>query len=144
MVQPAEGYESLAFGYEEEPQNVNELRRGDMNIPTPTDQLSEQHMAILQRPRNDTMAANEAFDKAIAAIREEIDGRPYILDLMLETSYDGGGEVVRERWPEEIDENVKSVRPHEVLRCSNGNPLLDDWLRESETSIVAEWLAQLP
>lgn len=144
MVQPSEGYESHALDLDDDPRTVEELRRGDMNLPTPTENLSEQHMAILQKPRGDAMTGEEAIHKALLSIQSHLSAGTAVLDLMLDASLDSLPGLEKLNWPPELSESDRSVRPHEVLRCCNGNPLLSDWMAEAETGPIARWLASLP
>ena len=123
-----------------EARRLIDLNRGDLNSPTPIEELSPMTLAALAVPENDeTRTRDEAVANALALTLERIkDAR--ILNLTRNAPISPSVPHTAYDWPATLDPETHTSLPHRILRWINGDHELDRYLEEYRESPVARWL----
>lgn len=121
-----------------DPTTRAELNRGDINRPTPFDELSPMTLEALSTPE-DPRTRDQAVADAMAVVAGLV-GKSLVLNLTRGIELPApvsGTELV---WPAPLAAEEHASFPHRILRWVNGDHEAFDYLTRFEQSPVAEWL----
>ena len=118
---------------------IIELHRGDLNQPTPFDELSPMTLAALSAPDEGDLTRETVITSAISMVAERRNGAP-LLNLTRGGTFPESVNVRNADWPATLSAGEHSSRPHRILRWINGEPELNDYMDIFRESPVAKWL----
>lgn len=136
--EPVEEEEPL----DEKGMSVVEHGLGDLNRPTPYQNLSQQTRLILHRPNLD-LSREEAIQKAAAKVLAKRPEKCRVLSLVRDVTIELPENAEQVAWPPPLAESERQIKPHEILRWINEDPSIYDLLKEAEYSPVTRWLLQV-
>lgn len=112
------------------------LHGGDMNIPTPLDELSDRTLAALSSPDMGRVTREEAVELALDEVLSKV-GQAKVLDL---TRGVRGRSHATLEWPGTLTDEERRSRPHQILRWLGGDEGLTLYVRQYADSPLADWL----
>jgi hypothetical protein len=118
---------------------IIELHRGDLNQPTPFDELSPMTLAALSTPEGGDVTREQAIEGAVAMVVERTGDVP-LLNLTRGAAFPSSPMTKSAEWPPTLDADEHSSRPHRILRWINGDPELGDYMESFRDSPAAQWL----
>ena len=119
-----------------DPERVSELHRGDINRPTPFDELSPMTLEALSMPE-DPRTRDEAVADAMSLVADRV-GSALVLDLTREV--DISTPHTKADWPAPLDASNHSSFPHRILRWINGDHEVFEYMSRFEDSPVSRWM----
>ena len=119
-----------------DPTTRAELNRGDINRPTPFDELSPMTLEALSTPSDDR-TRDEAVADAMAVVAAQVGGA-MVLNLTRGVELVGVAHTTLD-WPSPLGADEHSSLPHRILRWVNGDHELDEYMSRHESSPVAQW-----
>ena len=123
----------------EEGTKLYDLYGGDINSPTPLEELGPRTLAALSTPDAGRMTRQEALEAATDQVLAQM-GDVKALNL---TRFDQATEHPGHTalsWPEALTEEERTTMPHQILRWLGGDQELGQYLRQFADSPVASWL----
>ena len=137
---------SAAMGYlpseiEEDETPSWPIQYGDINRPTPADELSVGTLSQLSSPVGDSRGRNEAVTDALTLVERGLFHRSSVLNLTRAAGKSGiRGKHLE--WPPPMEDREIEEAPHQVLRWVEGDYSLRAFVQDHRTSPVAEWLTR--
>jgi hypothetical protein len=120
--------------------NISDLSRGDLNRPTPFDELSPMTLAALAMPENEGRSRDEVVANAMALTAERLDPRTLVLNLTRNAPLSASVRHRELAWPPMLDPAEHATLPHRILRWIGGDHELDGFMEGHRRSPVAQWL----
>jgi hypothetical protein len=113
------------------------LRRGDVNRPTPVENLSPMTRQLLSKPKVLGMSREEAILGAVELFGSVWTGEGRVLSLMR------GVSVIYEslEWPTALGEQELWMRPHQILRWINADESVFELVEAGRDSQFLKWLS---
>ncbi len=123
----------------EEGTELYDLHGGDMNIPTPLEELGPRTLAALSTPEVGSVTREEAIAAALEVVFQYV-GDAKVLNLTRRAAVSKRPAHTTLSWPEPLSEEERRSMPHQILRWINGDEGLDQYLQEFGGSPLANWL----
>ncbi|MCH8978590.1 MAG: hypothetical protein IH945_05025 [Armatimonadetes bacterium] len=116
-----------------------DLGGGDMNSPTPLEELGPRTLAALSTPDVGRVTREEAIKAALEVVYRHVgDAKVLNLTRCAEASKLPAHTVLN--WPEPLSKEERRSMPHQILRWLNGDEGLDQYVKEFAGSPLANWL----
>lgn len=123
-----------------EPQAIYEMSRGDINRPTPVENLSPRVQQLLASPAEPDSSEEAAILAALNLLVKLLPSDCRSASLMRGAEVPWGHTFLN--WPAQLsDESVRSV-PHQLLRWIRSDNPLDPLLDEARRSPLLAWLSE--
>jgi hypothetical protein len=123
-----------------ETDKLSDISRGDVNRPTPFDELSPMTLAALAMPENEGRTRDEVVANAMGLTIERLDPRTKMLNLTRNAPVSDTVPHEALDWPPLLSPAEHEAFPHRILRWINGDPELDAFIEQHGQSPVARWL----
>ncbi len=118
----------------------HELRRGDMNRPTPPAMLSQSTRSMIEVPVDSSLNREEAITAAQEMVVESAPADARILSVMRGVGLPDGRPVTHLAWPAPLDEATLSLVPFQVLRWVTRDDRLDNLVEAGKANPFRDWL----
>lgn len=115
--------------------------RGDINRPTPFDELSPMTLAALSTPNEGPDDRDSVVARALDLVAEGL-GSKDVLNLTRRASLPRSLPHRELSWPEPLPPGTHTSWPHRILRWIDGDHELDAFLDAYRESPVARWLIE--
>jgi hypothetical protein len=125
---------------EDEPRNVFELVRGDMNRPTPPHQLSQRVCNAIGVPIDQEGSPAEVMTDAVRDLLRFAHPSARHLSLLRNAAWPEGTAFDYLNWPAPIADHLLPAVPHQVLRWARETEPIYDLLRTARQNPLTEWL----
>jgi hypothetical protein len=119
---------------------LEDLNRGDLNRPTPFDELSPMTLAALSTPEGGGRTRDEVVANAMALTIERIETGTVLLNLTRNAPISPTVPHKAIDWPEPLEPGSHTALPHRVLRWIGGDHELEGFMEGHRHSPVARWL----
>ena len=116
-----------------------DLYGGDMNSPTPLENLGPRTLAALSTPEVGKVTREEAITDALELVFVHA-GDAKVLNLTRRAEVSTRPAHTTLSWPEPLSEEERRSMPHQILRWLNGDEGLDQYMQGFAASPLANWL----
>ena len=116
-----------------------DLHGGDMNSPTPLEELGPQTLAALSTPDVGRVTREEAIEAALEDVCGYL-GEAKVLNLTRCAHATQHSAHTTLSWPAPLSDEERRSMPHQILRWLNGDQGLEQYLQKFGRSPLADWL----